>query len=220
MSDKFEWNDALAEKFAKEYRFSSSRISLEMFKADNQPKEKDIPKDYQLMEVGCKCDIGKIFSVKRLSDGEIFSIDDRLADMEIGEEYIDGFKLNYKGNDVWVSVNMKKGYGVSLDSAKMFKPKVPLFFSYKNEPIYDNDTYWFVNNHFIKLKHTAYKDLIPNTNYARFLNENDCDDYVLQTKPIELTFNDLESLFTEEEIYPYGVFRNKLKDFFKSKINP
>lgn len=38
MSKEFEWNDQLAQEFAEQYRFSSSRISIEQFKESKQPK--------------------------------------------------------------------------------------------------------------------------------------------------------------------------------------
>lgn len=38
MSTDFKWDDQLAQEYAEQYRFSSSRISIEQFKESKQPK--------------------------------------------------------------------------------------------------------------------------------------------------------------------------------------
>jgi hypothetical protein len=92
----FEWSDELAKEYAEQYRFSSSRITVEQFKESKQPKP-----EWEI--IGYAYPLGTIdqidtsvigpfhynwnnavvrdypiHSVKRLSDGEMFSIGDKV----------------------------------------------------------------------------------------------------------------------------------------------
>lgn len=104
MKEDFKWTDELVQQFAKEYRASSSRVSIDMFKKYQNPKEYN--KDWEILsyKVG---DIvyekyaagifvkqhpevyeteehllsknAMINSIRRLSDGEVFSIGDEVG---------------------------------------------------------------------------------------------------------------------------------------------
>lgn len=68
---------------------------------------------------GCQNDF-KIHSVRRLSDGEVFSVGDKMKE-EDDVYVIDAFWKDYKGNDLWISYNQRKCYGCSLGIAKKAK---------------------------------------------------------------------------------------------------
>jgi hypothetical protein len=64
---------------------------------------------------------GQIYSVKRLIDGEVFSVGDRLDGMDEDCDIIESFWTNHAGNDLWISTNDRNQYGCAFDSAKKAK---------------------------------------------------------------------------------------------------
>lgn len=109
------------------------------------------------------------------------------------------------------------------------KPK-PLFTTEDGVGIHCDTEYWQVEvlppTYSLSVAHTANSDTpsvrdFYNVNaIKKFSFKEKAKEYILLNKPIQLSFNELQGLFTEEEIYPYGNFINKLKKFFKSKVNP
>lgn len=69
-----------------------------------------------------------IHSIKRINDGEIFTLGDKIDMDECGPKRIDAFWLGGKGkesghddNSIWISINQQKGYGTLLEYAIKIK---------------------------------------------------------------------------------------------------
>lgn len=141
-----------------------------------------------------KNDLYKIHSVKRLSDGEIFTIGDRAKTITSKGKHIvtqlsirqkctgrDGKGgYNYDGVDrIWIDWEDDCG-GNWLESTE--KVKHPLFLTHDGENIYEGDEVWFVN------KENFYYDYIltlPQTKFcsdtrAYFLTREQAEEYIIE----------------------------------------
>lgn len=234
--ENFKWTDEIVEKYAEVYRFSSSRTSIKQFKEDYLPK-----KDYEILTYkhivlsneldkniiidkmskhfeyahGCPNDF-KIHSVLRLSDGEVFTVGDKIQE-EDGVYVIDAFWENYGGNDLWFSYNQRKKYGSSLDSAK--KVKEPLFTTEDGKAIYANKHFWYVGDAW----NVCETWLLENEQWEErlkpksFSTKEAAEDWILHNKPCLISLNEIE-LIGKLTDFRIELGREELKELIKSKL--
>lgn len=158
-----------------------------------------------------------IHSVKRLSDLEIFTVGDKFNSKGHNNVIIDGIIL--MDNDVISihSAEIKYRYWVLSDIEKV-KPKVPLFHTVKNEPVYCNQEYVYVGKDFIKHSdYTSETFKLYSEGIDRFLTESDADDFIVMNKPITINYKEVHSFLDKE--YFSGKY-TPLESFFRSKIIP
>lgn len=162
-----------------------------------------------------------IHSVKRLSDGEIFTIGDKVIDDHfidkiciINSIFItnDGVRVNYK--------NLDKcgGYNNPLD--KLVKAKQLLFTTEDGVDIFEGDEYYSVNEHYWTVLEPKNAYRIDYETYHKnkhnFSTKPKAEEYILLNKPC-LSINDLSNIKEK-----YGTLGDSLikhsKDLVKSKI--
>jgi hypothetical protein len=159
----------------------------------------------------------KIHSVKRKSDGEIFTI----GDVCCPNGYIDNdhpiTKFELILNNTRLRVNSKNWY---LGINDIIKSKPILFTTEDGVDIYEGDKYYIVGNKTFDLSNEliSYGNMINNC--KKFSTKEKAEEYILWNKPC-LSLNDVAS------IYP-GVNKNhsnipshqaeRLKELVKSKL--
>lgn len=141
-----------------------------------------IEKDYEILisRVVPK----KILSVKRLSDGEVFTVGDKVKVTDFGSiKNIDG--ITYENGNTslkegaWISYNTGMSH---LDGVK--KVKQPIFLTHDGEDIFDGDKVWYVN------KENFYYDYIITHSEVKFysdlnayfLTREEAEDYIKKNK--------------------------------------
>lgn len=168
-----------------------------------------------------------VHSVKRISDGEVFTIGE-FADFGNRDVYKISSFGNYKDkeNNFWAFFNNKKEYGANLSMIR--KPKQPLFTTEDGKEIYKGDDYWYVvignPNYFIghewkALNHIADWDrgkklTKPPIGGVQFSTRELAEEYVLMNKPC-LSANDILNLMTTK----LHVTGQHIEELAKSKIN-
>lgn len=174
------------------------------------------------IEALLKCDKARIHSVKRLSDGEIFTIGDVCSpkDYDTSNSHpITKFELILKGTTLRV---ISKNWYLGIDNIE--KSKQSLFTTEDGVDIYVGDKYWVLNtklndwifeenavrdniNYFYKDKSYA-----KNTGIYYFSSKEKAEEYILMNKPC-LSLND---------VLPYIGFPShdikSIKELVKSKI--
>jgi len=145
----------------------------------------------------------KIHSVKRLSDGEVFTIGDKVG---VGNSTypIAEFKVFNEENTILVSSYLKKGdsgvYNTRLK--RLVKAKQPIFLTHDGKDIFDGDKVWYVikrdfyNSYFITTSGTKfYSDI-----HAYFLTEETASDYINKNKVL-FTTEDGVGIKKDEIVY-------------------
>lgn len=145
--------------------------------------EEVIEKDYEVLIA--KTVPYTILSVKRLSDGEVFTVGDRVRVTECGSiKTVDSIAVEnistFLKNGAWILYNT----GVChLDGVT--KVKQPIFLTHDGKDIFPEDIVWYVN------KENFYHDYIktyPEVKFnseirAYFLTKEAAQEYVLLNKP-------------------------------------
>jgi len=182
----------------------------------------------------------KIHSVKRLSDGEIFTVDDEVKSIHWYEEIpfttIEGFHIN-KHMDckpIGSMIIEVKGYcrdksnWLSLEKS-MKNHKKPLFTTEDGVDIFIGDSYWTLNtkvddwifeelaardniNYFYKNK-----DYAKNTGIYYFSTKEAAEEYLLMNKPC-LSINDVLNV-TYNPVETKTSTTRKLKQIVKKQVN-
>jgi len=161
-----------------EYNYYSKHV-------ENYPEywEEVIEKDYEILI--SRVVPNTILSVKRLSDGEVFTVGDKIT----GYSYEDARSIQtikictYTGI---IKLEQEKGF-TSLDSAT--KLKQPIFLTHDGKDIFNGDKVWYVN------KENFYYDYIlafPEVKFnseirAYFLTREAAEDYVERNKVLFTT---------------------------------
>jgi hypothetical protein len=122
----------------------------------------------------------KIYSVKRLSDGEIFTVGDRITGYHKDARSIQTIRTcPYAGR---VRLEQSGGY---TDLSYATKAKNPIFLIHDGKDIFAGDKVWWVN------KKTFYSDYFvptPSVTFfsdlnAYFLTREEAEDYIIENKP-------------------------------------
>jgi len=132
----------------------------------------------------------EIHSVKRLSDGEVFTIGDEIIDEDLGVCSIRGFKIiNNKMHIIYLD------YDYPLE--KTIKHKQKLFTTEDGVDIYEGNKYWCINikdfNYWAsicKSKTQLHKD------YRAFSTEKAAENYIKCHKPV-LSYNDVSKIMID-----------------------
>lgn len=177
----------------------------------------EVPKrDYQkkgnYSENSYSNDCWNIYSVKRLSDGEVFTIGDKV-------KCWDGIKTIF---DIYLHPSSKhelrfwmknqigcKLSGYTLDHIQ--KSKQPLFKTEDGVDIYEGDEYYYVDGYYLLRKSISSKTLF--TDKRSFSTKEKAEEYIIMNKPC-LSINDINFLKTEG----FCFWDRKLKELVKSKI--
>lgn len=160
MSTEFNWTEELIQEYAEFYRFSSSRTTLEQFKASKQPKPEweivalrnngEVYIEYQGRFVTPSHTVAlewalnngfEIYSVKRLLDGEVVSIDD----IDACDVKVIAFGIYY--DKMHVITNKESCYK-SMHLMQFEKAKQVLFTTKDGVPLHKGDNYWHVSAEF------------------------------------------------------------------------
>lgn len=219
--EDFKWTDELVKQYAEVYRFSSSRTSIEQFKEGHQPK-----KEYEILsytfqkrvynknnfgEFCCGFDVPvqslllhpedmkTIHSVKRLSDGEIFTVGD-----DYGSSKIEGFKIDTEFNGGLCAISHK---GSSLSSLySLEKVKQPLFTTEDGVEITDEKqtlyavltkAQWETREDTVKrMKERSSFSTPLNPAWKYFSTDEVRLHYIIRNKP-SLSWNDVFNLFRD-----------------------
>lgn len=144
-----------------------------------------------------------IESIKRTSDGAIFSVGDyyEVSIRGFGKRRINSFDV--RGDALFIN------YGDSLLDS-LLPPKKPLFTTADGVEIFEGDTYYYICGDFIILKATG-------NNVEEFLSfstREKAEEYVLLNKPC-LSINDVSNI-KSASLKEYPLY--KLKEIVRSRI--
>jgi hypothetical protein len=157
-----------------------------------------------------------IYSIKRLSDGEIFTIGDPI----IGGYKISHIKLGIL-NQVYIDLS-KNGFHnlIKLEISQISKGKQSLFVSEDGVEIYEGGVIWYVTPEFKLFSCTAsqstspFSDLSGNNKNKNFSNKKSAEHYVLYNKPCLSITEILHAIGKEYSVSTLG----QLETYVKSKI--
>jgi hypothetical protein len=152
-------------------------------------------------------DVFKIYSVKRLSDGEVFTIGDDFINNFGSISKIDSIEI--VGNTVDLQYYSRDKYGCKLSDVK--KAKKPLFTTEDGVNIFKGDKYWFVYGELVK-EAEAYSAIYHDLPNYYFSTKEAAEEYVIMNKPC-LSLKEIYSLSSIELIQ-----RSPLYKIVKSKI--
>ena len=177
--------------------------------------EKIVEKDYQILK---SCPIeGTIYSVERLSDGEVFTVGDRVKVYEHGSiKTITEISIN-------THPLVKEGIWLRYDSGSChmthaIRQKQPIYLTHDGKDIFPKDIVWYVNkDNFYHDNVTAYPEVRFNSEIrAYFLTEEEAKKYIIENKPA-LSIND----FWEITWMPTSGFNKHtyMKNLVKERLN-
>jgi hypothetical protein len=161
----------------------------------------------------------KINSVKRLSDGEVFTVGDRAKVYEYGSiKTITEIVVNDTKSILTEGIWLRYDSG-SSHMTHAIKVKNPIFLTHNGKDIFTEDTVWYVNKENFYYDHIiAFPEVKFNSEIrAYFLTEEEAKEYIERNKPrlsIEDCFKILQKSFLygnsfEKEIEKYIRKNNK-----------
>ncbi len=168
---------------------------------------------------------GQIFidSVKRLSDGEVFSVGDVVVhktDGEINKAVIKKFVIPQVLNHlIWFEYLDGKDYVKDLANFEKVKPKEVLLTN-DGVSIHEGDKFWYVNvigNEYLLCENIAPSVPPSNPNYQKtcFSTEELAKSYILNNKPVMVALNEVMEAIRKGNDNTISI----IKELFKSKIN-
>ena len=153
---------------------------------------KDNPKMITTKKRGCELhdSYWKIHSVKRLSDGEVFTVGDRVKVSEHGTiKAISSMDLisqspSRKGG-IWITYNSGSSHIIHATKQE----KQPIFLTYDGKDIFEGDTIWYVNKESLDLDHfrTHANVTFRSDINVYFLTEEAAEDYISRNKVLFTT---------------------------------
>lgn len=162
----------------------------------------------------------KIHSVKRLSDGEIFTIGDKVQDSLT--DYLTNFKIQEivcfnKSNKLICTT--KSGTTAPLSTIRHIKK--PLFTTEDGVDIYKGDKFFTLSKNNINISSlfsVIATGHIKNNNYLDFSTKEAAEEYILMNKPC-LSINDIVNLNNILIFRLDSIVLSNLKKLVKSKLN-
>lgn len=159
----------------------------------------------------------EIISIKRLSDGEIFTIGDNINGFYVKDKTIISF---YKDNKtLWVEHLTGR-----TELQDISKNKKPLFTTQDGVGIFEGDNVYRVFNNYSYIHHKFEKSFLEwifkNKTELWFSSKKAAENYILNNKPvfsIKEILNELQQLRKENNDY-YVDIKYNLKKLFKSKV--
>lgn len=156
----------------------------------------------------------EIHSIKRLSDGEVFTIGDKIQSKyfipynEI--RTIQRFKI------ISNTINVEQDEGITnLNDIK--KVKKPLFTTEDGEEIFEEDRFYFVSKDFKCFETMASIRTIQNPDLLFFSSKEAAEEYILMNKPC-LSINDIINKVDYNPVESYTSSIRKLKELVKQRL--
>lgn len=236
-----EWSPSKNEKFYS-FQNGTTRVQVVIDNPKNYPKlwEEIVEKDYEILSIWDRgsefpkmpngdfgitgCSISKklidnypIHSVKRLSDGEVFTV---------GDKVIDNLNMIFNITGFGLSDNYKSGLSISDGKGGrcfnlISKCKSPLFITEDGVDIFYGDKFYFVSEKFNKFKcpveNYASENHWRDANMKTFSTKIAAEEYILMNKPC-LSVNDLKSISPNFGAHSTVIVYSRLKELAKSKI--
>ncbi len=216
----FEWTTGLVKEFVYFKQISWPALSTDQrIEEFIKSKEKCIP-DFEIFEYGYAqtvddlLDLEYISKVKRLSDGEIFAINEKFTANAGCELTIKSFEVYYNTIMVW-----SKEYGKwNINDIKKAKQKL---FTNAYLEIFKGDTFWYTNSNIW----TTYKQiadecsvngLLVKNKYIPFKTKDEADAWYILNKPC-LSIQDIKDTFTGKDFIGTDFLITLLEDAVKSK---
>lgn len=241
MADKkFEWTDELWSEFNKSI-LSKCKMDtplsyifdkLDEFKKAKQ-QEQQSKRDWEVLtmvdgngwvhpydrtDIPC-CDKCKIYSVKRLSDGEVFSVGDEIS--VVVKATIKSFSIN--GDECIVFSNELGGWPIDKIN-KVEKPK-PLFVTEDGVEVFDKNGVCYKVGQEFEIEAWQAKYRGDGTYWKWYASEQNAVNWVLMNKPL-LSLEDLLSVWNNDseyqqkrEVIEKCLLFNNFKKLAKSKLN-
>lgn len=186
----------------------------------------DLDDSESYIESLIKCDGNKIYSVKRLSDDEVFTIGDEVH-LTNGNYYgfrLKEFKFFHNGENGHLEKHRNKTFlkfGIISDLHKEPKffyledvkktIKQPLFTTKDGVDIYEGDKYWLIVNSDMAMPNTARKEWSYNSENKRFSTKKAAENYIKPHKPC-LSYQEILSIFDET------CSNSNIRNDFKTKL--
>ena len=162
-------------------------------------------KDYKFKNMH-PTEFWNIYSVKRLSDGEIFTIGDKTNFGLISKIVINNNSLSFYFE--------QKSCGYNLQTLIKWKQ---LFTTEDGVDIFKGDKYWKVNNYLNLSNRQKATGSTSDLNPAKYFSTKEkAEEYILMNKPC-LSLNDIENAM-DQTSYLISSKLNKFRDYLKSKI--
>ena len=153
----------------------------------SQDWEEVIEKDYEVLI--SKVVPYTILSVKRLSDGEVFTVGDKVKVSTHGAPHsIEKFHINSDTSTFFKGVWIYYSDGAS-HIRNATKVKQPIFLTHDGKNIFPEDTVWYVNKENLYYDYiVAYPEVKFNSEIrAYFLTRQQAEEYVEKNKPLFTT---------------------------------
>lgn len=203
MKNEFVWTDETVREFIKwgsrHLRISDQDVigmDIEAFKASMKPKP-----DWEILEGRHKCAPSHtwdpsqcpgagcpIWSVRRLSDGEVFTVGERIR-LRTELYSIRDFELLSPGR---LLIIVKDGGSCGIE--EISKAKLPLFTTNDGKEIFDGDDCWYVYSFSMApMKWTAKLPFNKTGNF--FSSEEAANEWILENKPC-LSVQEIETILT------------------------
>ena len=145
--------------------------------------EEVVEKDYEILK---SCPIeGTIISVKRLSDGEIFTLGDKIKVYQHGStKTIDSIDLYGNTSSMKEGIWLRYSTG-SCHMTHVIKQKQQIYLTLNGKDIFKGDTVWYVNKeNFYHDYIKAYPEVKFNSEIrAYFLTQEEAKEYIIENKP-------------------------------------
>lgn len=240
MSTEFKWTDELVEQLIwDEYRSPDVRRKVADFKASHSVSEGGESKpDWEIVEIhfgdlkskdalsiydfkvkGSRHAHWNIHSVRRLSDGEVFTVGDLVEDGGKNKKII-GLEIN----DSWTSgLFATIGFGGQTDLSLLTKApevKEPLFTTEDGKEIFSwHEIIWFVNSAwYVGSQQAASYDVEKLYHIKYFSTEQAANEYALLNKPC-LSVNDIRGAYAKERDFVGTIWLvDRLKELAQSKL--
>jgi len=231
MSNTFEWNDEYVKQFVAEVisgRHDSCQSAIDKFKESKQPKPEFeilvINSGVLMYEKSKNVFINgshhvtiewaldnefAIYSVKRLSDNEVFTVGDKVWPYLT----IKGFYLPIKGEARYEEGCTLAAYFGEPNANYCIhdlKKRPILFRTEDGVNIYEGDEYWAISDDYKTLWTNHARKTYSLAKIRAFSKKEKAEEWVLQNKPI-LSFNDLGGLGVEHQEYIMGIIKSKIK---------
>lgn len=192
-------------------------FTYKILKKDSQLKNEFCVKDgkmpfYSLNK--CLRNDYKIHSLKRLSDGEIFTIGDVVNSQlfDKSSNMISDIELDYNKIRIWINENDKFWYLENIS-----KIKQPLFTTEDGVDMYVGNKYYSINANLQEniQELFATKNTIKSCFYRYFSTKESAKEYIILNKPC-LSINDV---FEHTQMFNLGKWGEALEELVKSKLN-
>ena len=186
------------EVIEKDYKILSfkHKVSNHIWKNDSQLKDTFCIVDGKapftsLEEINKYPKVYEIHSIKRLSDGEIFTINDRIK-VFCGYSFIKKFNINNLNVLICTS---KTGEGFNIENLEHIKK--PLFTTEDGVDIFENDEVWGITKNvwkpFYRNAKLNNKIVTETWFHGKFSTKEKAEEYILMNKPC-LSINDFLSV--------------------------